>query len=601
MVEILLRAGGPRRGILHPALAIGRGPLVHDCPPAQRERGAKPVIPNVSNRKLPFSFDKKSCGLRHRIENAFSRLKDFRRIATRMRRVVAGLPKRPDHPQTDTHVCEKAHRSADHLLLGEPGGILQRLGHVLARQIGIVGNDLRHSLTVRNLRDDDGHRNPHPANAGTAARDLGAKVIRWSIAAPPAGFRTGMVARKDQGNGVCHAKADSCGGLPGRSPDAYRSLQNMSLDREDAMKFGLFYEISIPRPWTPEREREVYNNCLEQVKLADQLGFSNVWAVEHHFLEEYSHCSAPELFLTACAMVTKNIRVGHGIVVCVPEFNHPIKIAEKTATLDLLSGGRLEVGTGRSATWTELGGFRANPDTTKKSWDEFVRCLPKMWTQETFAYQGEFWSMPERTILPKPYQKPHPPMWVAVTSPGTEIDAADRGMGSLGLSFAGYAEQEKKIKEYRRRIQLCEPVGSFVNEQVATTNFLFCHEDEKTGIDTGKRLGNTFNYLATQLISTREVFSSPSYQSLGLLPALRRAATGPDASEQQTEGMAYGDPARIIRAIKHWESLGVDCVNFILNANETIPQEQVMASLRLFAKEVMPVFAQKPAGVAAAE
>ena len=203
------------------------------------------------------------------------------------------------------------------------------------------------------------------------------------------------------------------------------------------------------------------------------------------------------------------------------------------------------------------------------------------------------------TIL-KPYQKPHPPMWVAVTSPGTEIDAAERGLGSLGLSFAGFEEQEKKIKEYRRRIQSCEPVGAFVNEQVATTNFLFCHEDEKYGVEMGKKLGNTFNYLATQLISTREVFSSPSYQSLGLLPALRRAATGPDANEQQTEGMAYGDPARIIRAVKKWESLGVDCINFILNANEVVPQAEVMASLKLFAKEVMPVFARKPADVAAA-
>ncbi|HJQ60539.1 MAG TPA: LLM class flavin-dependent oxidoreductase [Vineibacter sp.] len=369
------------------------------------------------------------------------------------------------------------------------------------------------------------------------------------------------------------------------------------------MKFGLFYEISVPRPWTREREREVYNNCLEQVKLADQLGFDQVWAVEHHFLEEYSHCSAPELFLTACAMVTKNIRVGHGIVVCVPEFNHPIKIAERTATLDILSGGRLEVGTGRSATWTELGGFRANPDSTKKSWDEFVRCLPKMWTQETFSYQGEFWSMPERTILPKVYQRPHPPMWVAVTSPGTELDAADRGLGSLGLTFAGFAEQDRKISEYRRRIQSCEPVGAFVNEIVATTNFLFCHEDNATGFAMGQKLGNTFNYLAAQLTSTREVFASRSYQSLGLLPQLRRAATGPDASGEQAEGLCYGDPARIIHAIKRWESIGVDRINFLLNANEVVPQDQVLASLRLFAKEVMPAFARpapKPAMAPAA-
>ena len=153
------------------------------------------------------------------------------------------------------------------------------------------------------------------------------------------------------------------------------------------MKFGIFYELSVPRPWDQEAERKVYMNALEQVRLADELGFDQVWAVEHHFLEEYSHCSAPELFLTACAMQTKNIHVGHGIVICVPEFNHPIRIAERAAVLDILSGGRLEFGTGRSATWTELGGFRANPDETKKSWDEFVHCIPKMWMQERFSYE----------------------------------------------------------------------------------------------------------------------------------------------------------------------------------------------------------------------
>src|SRR5882757_5739244 len=146
---------------------------------------------------------------------------------------------------------------------------------------------------------------------------------------------------------------------------------------EDPMKLGLFYEISIPRPWTRETERTVYNNCLEQVKLADELGFDHVWAVEHHFLEEYSHCSAPELFLTACAMQTERIRVGHGIAVCVPEFSHPAKIAERAAVLDILSNGRMDLGTGRSATWPELGGFNANADDTKRSWDEYVQAIPK--------------------------------------------------------------------------------------------------------------------------------------------------------------------------------------------------------------------------------
>ena len=116
-----------------------------------------------------------------------------------------------------------------------------------------------------------------------------------------------------------------------------------------------------PAPGRADSERQAYENALEQVRLADELGFDYVWAVEHHFLEEYSHSSAPDLFLTACAMQTKRIRVGHGVVACVPQYQSPIRIAERAAVLDILSGGRVELGTGRSATWTELGGFRAEP------------------------------------------------------------------------------------------------------------------------------------------------------------------------------------------------------------------------------------------------
>ena len=118
------------------------------------------------------------------------------------------------------------------------------------------------------------------------------------------------------------------------------------------MEFGLFFELSVPRPFADGIERVVYQNSLEQVRLADALGFDTVWAVEHHFLEEYSHCSAPEVFLTACAVQTRQIRVGHGAVVCVPEMTHPVRVAERAAVLDIISGGRLEVGTARSSTWT---------------------------------------------------------------------------------------------------------------------------------------------------------------------------------------------------------------------------------------------------------
>ena len=145
-------------------------------------------------------------------------------------------------------------------------------------------------------------------------------------------------------------------------------------------------------------------------------------------------------------MQTQRIRVGHGAVVCVPQMNHPIRVAERAAVLDILSGGRLEFGTARASTWTELGGFGVDPDTTKISWDEYVHLLPRLWTEERVAHDGATVSMPERPVLPKPVQEPHPPMWVTVTTPGTELDAADRGIGSLGVAAASFQEQERRTR-----------------------------------------------------------------------------------------------------------------------------------------------------------
>jgi len=293
-------------------------------------------------------------------------------------------------------------------------------------------------------------------------------------------------------------------------------------------------------------------------------------------------------------MQTRNIRVGHGIVICVPEINHPVRIAERAAVLDILSGGRLEMGTGRSATWTELGGFRAHPDETKKSWDEYVRCLPKMWTEDYFGFEGTYFSMPPRAVLPKPYQRPHPPLWVAVSTPGTEMDAADRGMGAVGVSFNSFKEQEQKVQEYRRRIQHCDPVGSFVNDQINAVNMLYCHDDMEEGVNTGLRFSGTFNYLAAQFDMAREMWPTKAYPSAGLLSSVRQQASSPGDTKGAPEGIAIGTPDRIIGELKKWEASGVDRVCFLLNAGETIPQEQVLASLRLFAEQVMPAFGHRP-------
>ena len=367
--------------------------------------------------------------------------------------------------------------------------------------------------------------------------------------------------------------------------------------REDRMKFGIFFEISVPRPWDAESERTVYEHCLEQAQLADELGFDTIWVVEHHFMEELSHLSAPDIFLTACAMTTKRIRLGHGIVICVPELNHPIRIAERAATLDILSRGRLELGTGRAFSWNELAGFGANPDTTKKTWDETVRVLPKMWTEERFGYDGLSFSMPRRAILPKPYQKPHPPIWVAVASPGTEIDAGSRGLGFLSLSIGGYDERRKQIARYREAIEHCEPVGKVITNQVALGSFLFCHPDNEYGVETGTRLAAAFGEVAGQVFSTRETSPSPSYGARSQAPGRRRQAEQGDS--KAPDGLCAGDPARIIEAVRLAQELGADHMNLILNMMEVIPQEEVLDSLRLFAKEVMPHFRDQPSPAAA--
>jgi alkanesulfonate monooxygenase SsuD/methylene tetrahydromethanopterin reductase-like flavin-dependent oxidoreductase (luciferase family) len=358
------------------------------------------------------------------------------------------------------------------------------------------------------------------------------------------------------------------------------------------MKFGIFFEMSTPRPFTTEVQSAVFHNALEQARLADELGFDTVWCVEHHFLEEYSHSSAPEVVLAAVAAQTERIRIGHGAVVCVPEMNHPIRVAERCAVLDIVSRGRLEVGTARSSTWTELGGFNVDPDRTKKTWDEFVRVLPKMWTQEHFSYDGLSFSMPERNVLPKPVQQPHPPMWVTVTSPGTELDAAERGLGCLGVAAASYAEQERRTNEYYRRIQQCDPVGAVVTSEVSTLNFLYCHEDPKVAARTGMAMVGTFGLTNSHLMWTREAYPTRAYQSLGNLApkADRTKSGGPGDAYGIPEGICVGDPDIIVAALKRWESLGLTGINFLLNGLEIVPQEQVLASMRLFAKEVMPQF-----------
>ena len=178
------------------------------------------------------------------------------------------------------------------------------------------------------------------------------------------------------------------------------------------MKFALFYEIPVPKPWKPDSEHQAYKNTLEQAILGDQVGFHAFWTVEHHFLEEYSHCSNPEVLYGAIAARTQNIRIGYGVRLLPAPYNHPIRSAESAAVLDLLSDGRVDFGTGRSSTRMELEGFDVNAHETRQMWQEALGHIVSAWTEEEYQADGKYWRMgAPRRVQPKPLQKPHPPIF----------------------------------------------------------------------------------------------------------------------------------------------------------------------------------------------
>ena len=246
------------------------------------------------------------------------------------------------------------------------------------------------------------------------------------------------------------------------------------------MRFGVFYELQMPRPWTAGSEERLMAEALEQVEVADEVGIDVAWAVEHHFLEEYSHCSAPEVFLSACAARTKRIRLGHGIRQAPPPYNHPARTAECIATLDLISGGRVEYGIGEGATRLELGGFGIPAKQKRAMSLEAGEQIANMMVMSPYpGFEGEFFSMPCRDVIPKPAQKPHPPMWIACTNRSTIELAARSGLGALAFAFVDPAEARHWADVYYDIIRSdeCVPLGHSVNANIAVVTGFSLHEE----------------------------------------------------------------------------------------------------------------------------
>ena len=360
------------------------------------------------------------------------------------------------------------------------------------------------------------------------------------------------------------------------------------------MRFGVFYELQLPRPWNKGDEYRLFKEALEQVVLADELGFDYAWEVEHHFLDEYSHSSAPEVFLATAAGRTKQIRLGHGIRQVIPNYNHPARTAEGLATLDLLSDGRVEFGIGEGATRLELGAFGISAKRKRAIALEAAEQICNMMVLTPYpGYEGEGFSMPCRNVVPKPLQTPHPPLWMACTNRDTIKVAAQNGIGALAFSFLDPEEARNWSSIYYDIIKsdACVPLGHTVNANLAMVSAFSLHEDRAEAIRRGQDNFEFFRYSQQKLVAEDFV---PGHSNMWD----EFIAVRGDASDQlikaaqaraEFDGSGIGTPDDMRRHLQDLQEAGVDQVVFLQQAGRNSNQN-ICESLQLFADQLMPQF-----------
>lgn len=356
------------------------------------------------------------------------------------------------------------------------------------------------------------------------------------------------------------------------------------------MKFGLLYEMETPRPWHALSEYNTYWQALAQIELADRIGLDYAWEVEHHFLEEYSHSSAPEVFFGAVSQRTRNIRIAHGVRLLPFNFNHPIKVAEQAAVLDIMSNGRLELGTGRSTTAQELDGFGVDYDRTRAEVRESLDIIVKAWTDEILEYDGKLIKVPPRRVVPKPIQKPHPPMWMACTALESYAMAGDRGLGVLSFNF-NWEQVQKSMASYREAsAHRTDLVPKVPNDQFAA--LVLCtvcenKEDEAIGLEGARWFFHNVAKLFEPLMAKNKLYS---YEYLRNLFAMERnPAHATDAELKAHDMIVVGDPDYVVRKLERFQQAGIDQVIFFKQAGR-IPHQTIMKSLRLIGQHVLPHF-----------
>ena len=388
------------------------------------------------------------------------------------------------------------------------------------------------------------------------------------------------------------------------------------------MKIGLLFETQREMEDGDIDWNSLYKETLEQCELADQMGFHNLWFVEHHFLTGFSGSPCPEVLFGALSQRTKNIRIGFGVSI-LPS-HHPIHIAERVAMVDQLTDGRVEFGTGRSNAYEQIG-QGIDPRETRERWDESLNMLPQIWqTKGEFAWEGKFWNVPSRRILPSIYQTPHPRMYLACTQTESFRLAAQKGIGELSSGSYAVDILANHVKVYRDAIKDADPVGAFVNDFWGNNVHAFCGKDDQEAKELAAESMKTFfgpdkPYIQGRIGAYEELLeawggvpddlqadfgrwlrqsddehkeqAANAGLSLDSGPGAARAAVAQlDANTLADRGVIIaGNPESCIKTVKMYEDIGVDQCMLIMQT-ETIPHERVMESIELMGKEVIPAF-----------
>jgi alkanesulfonate monooxygenase SsuD/methylene tetrahydromethanopterin reductase-like flavin-dependent oxidoreductase (luciferase family) len=356
------------------------------------------------------------------------------------------------------------------------------------------------------------------------------------------------------------------------------------------MKFSIFFELQLSRP-TRAAEAQLFRDCVEQAVLADALGYHCVWEVEHHGLYEYSHSSAPEVFLAFVAARTRRIRLGHGVTLLPYRYNHPLRVAERIATLDILSGGRVNFGTGKSSSAVEQAAFQTTPALLHEEWLEALEMIPRMWSADVFEHQGKHFQVPPTQVIPKPVQEPHPPIFAACSKPDTAAAVGRLGLGALNFAFGSDDYLTEKVREYRAAAAAAKPVGRARNDWFACTPATLVLKDDAQALRHGTRGARFFlNAMSSYYVGGERPLGELDIPRGDLSDeelAEARALRNVPGSQLAT---IIGDPAAARESVQRFVEAGVDEL-ILVQQMGTVPQELVLESLRTFAEEVLPHFA----------